>query len=175
MPKFSSLLFLRLCKIALIAVCSLFFCIVVFNNIVDYGSNYDFVQHVLSMDDTFKGNKLMDRSFTNPVVYQVFYASIITWEAVNAIALAIGALFLLRAAWADSESAFLAAKSVASVGLTLSMLLWFLAFITVGGEWFVMWQSHIWNGQEAAFRMFTINGIILIFLWQSEPALGVKA
>jgi hypothetical protein len=25
---------------------------------------------------------------------------------------------------------------------------------------------HIWNGQEAAFRMFTVVGIILLFLMQ---------
>jgi predicted small integral membrane protein len=27
-----------------------------------------------------------------------------------------------------------------------------------------MWESKSWNGQEAAFRMFTVMGIILIFL-----------
>jgi predicted small integral membrane protein len=41
--------------------------------------------------------------------------------------------------------------------------MWLVAFLTVGAEWFLMWQSHIWNGQEAAFRMFTVVGIILLF------------
>jgi predicted small integral membrane protein len=27
-----------------------------------------------------------------------------------------------------------------------------------------MWQSKTWNGQEAAFRMFTMMGISLLFL-----------
>lgn len=48
------------------------------------------------------------------------------------------------------------------------MLMWLVAFLTVGAEWFLMWQSHIWNGQEAAFRMFTVVGIILLFLMQPE-------
>jgi len=31
-----------------------------------------------------------------------------------------------------------------------------------------MWQSHIWNGQEAAFRMFAVVGIVMIILLQPE-------
>jgi predicted small integral membrane protein len=43
-------------------------------------------------------------------------------------------------------------------------LQWLVAFLSVGGEWFLMWQSKIWNGQDAAFRMFACIGIILILL-----------
>lgn len=59
---------------------------------------------------------------------------------------------------------FQQAKQFAIAGLTLSMLQWFVAFITVGGEWFLMWQSSTWNGQDAAFRMFGCLGIMLLFL-----------
>jgi predicted small integral membrane protein len=31
-----------------------------------------------------------------------------------------------------------------------------------------MWQSKSWNGQDAAFRMFTVIGIVLLFLVQSD-------
>jgi predicted small integral membrane protein len=27
-----------------------------------------------------------------------------------------------------------------------------------------MWQSKTWNGQEAAFRMFTVVGIVLLLV-----------
>ena len=27
-----------------------------------------------------------------------------------------------------------------------------------------MWQSHVWNGQDAAFRMFACLGIMLLYL-----------
>jgi predicted small integral membrane protein len=46
--------------------------------------------------------------------------------------------------------------------------MWLVAFLSVGGEWFLMWQSKTWNGQEAAFRMFTVVGIVLLLLVQSE-------
>jgi len=54
--------------------------------------------------------------------------------------------------------------------LTLACLLWFVAFLTVGGEWFLMWQSRTWNSQDAAFRMFASLGIILDYLSLPEPA-----
>ena len=54
------------------------------------------------------------------------------------------------------------------LALTLSLLMWLVAFLDVGGEWFLMWQSHIWNGQEAAFRMFAVVGIVLLILLQPE-------
>jgi predicted small integral membrane protein len=43
-----------------------------------------------------------------------------------------------------------------------------VAFLSVGGEWFLMWQSKNWNGQDAAFRMFTVVGIVLLFLVQQD-------
>jgi predicted small integral membrane protein len=36
--------------------------------------------------------------------------------------------------------------------------------LTVGAEWFVMWQSQVWNGQMAATRMFTCVGLVLLIL-----------
>jgi predicted small integral membrane protein len=46
--------------------------------------------------------------------------------------------------------------------------MWLVAFLDVGGEWFLMWQSQVWNGQEAAFRMFAVVGIVLLILLQPE-------
>lgn len=61
-------------------------------------------------------------------------------------------------------AAFNHAKSIAIAALTLSLLMWLVAFLSVGGEWFLMWQSKMWNGQEAAFRMFTVIGIVLLLV-----------
>jgi hypothetical protein len=33
-----------------------------------------------------------------------------------------------------------------------------------GRRWFLMWQSKIWNGQEEAFRMFAVFGIVFVLL-----------
>ena len=67
-----------------------------------------------------------------------------------------------------TATAFQGAKKWAIAGLTLSLLMWLVAFLSVGGEWFLMWQSKTWNGQEAAFRMFTVVGIVLLLLVQRD-------
>jgi predicted small integral membrane protein len=157
----------RYCKAALVAGISFFFFIVALDNLTDYGSNFQFVQHVLSMDDTFRGNTEMWRALPYKPVYHIFYVFIILTETTCCGACGYGAFRLLKAA-TGSRVDFHQAKTVATVGITLSLLLWLVAFLVVGGEWFLMWQSKIWNGQEAAFRMFGVEGLILLFLWQPE-------
>jgi predicted small integral membrane protein len=44
------------------------------------------------------------------------------------------------------------------------LLMWLTAFLTVGSEWFLMWQSKQWSGQSLAHHMFAIAAIILIYL-----------
>ena len=56
----------RLLKVAMVASTALFALLVAFNNLVDYGSNYEFVRHTLSMDTSFPGNALMGRAITSP-------------------------------------------------------------------------------------------------------------
>ena len=153
----------RLVKIALVAAIALYLGIVVLNNLTDYGSNFEFVRHVLSMDTTFPDNRLKWRALTSPVIHHVFYATIILWETASTIAIAVGAWKLWNKRQAPAAE-FNAAKSFAVGALGLNLLLWFVAFLSVGGEWFVMWQSQVWNGQSAAFRMFACIGIVLLFL-----------
>jgi predicted small integral membrane protein len=68
----------------------------------------------------------------------------------------------------EDAKMFRKASNLSIAGLTLSLLMWLVAFLDVGGEWFLMWQSKTWNGQEAAFRMFTVVGIVLLLLVQPE-------
>lgn len=166
---------IRLSKIALIASVGVFLLIVVLNNAVfDYASNYGFVQHVLSMDTLFSGEANAWRAFRDPSpadhsywLHHAAYWFIIAWEAA-AGALCFAGTWKLWQHRAAPAPAFARAKSLAIAGLTLSLLQWFLGFITVGGEWFLMWQAPVWNGQNAAFRMFAIIGLILVFVSQKE-------
>ena len=153
----------RFSKITLLAAVALFMALIAFNNITDYGSNFDFVQHVLSMDTTFPGNQLKSRAISTPALHHAFYWTIIAWEALSGLGIAAGALVLWRAR-RQSAAAFNAAKSLAVGALTANLVLWFSAFLMVGAEWFLMWQSQVWNGQAAATRMFTCVGLVLVIL-----------
>jgi predicted small integral membrane protein len=157
----------RLSKSVLVAALALYFGVVALNNAVDYDSNFAFVRHVLSMDTTFPGNALMRRAATSPWIHHSFYAGVILWEAAACGLLSLGAWRLWRARRAAATD-FEKAKTLAVAGLTASALLWLVAFLTVGGEWFAMWQSQAWNGQAAAARMFEVTGVILIFVAMKE-------
>ena len=50
-------MYTRYSKIAFVWAIALYALLVVFNNLTDYGSNYQFVAHVLKMDTTFPGNR----------------------------------------------------------------------------------------------------------------------
>ena len=157
----------RTAKLLLLAGVALFYTLVVFNNLTDFDSNYQFVRHVLSMDSTFPGNQGMWRAILSPNLHLVFYLSIIAWEIATTLLLWWGVASLFRALRRPAAN-FNAAKREAVAGLTLSMLMWLIAFLSVGAEWFLMWQSHTWNGQEAAFRMFAVVGIVLLLVLQPE-------
>ena len=161
----------RLAKISLVASSALFLLIVVFNNLTDYGSNFEFVRHVLSMDTTFPGNRGMWRAMTSPLIHHIFYALIIVWELVAGVMLAVAAGRMWNAR-AQSTDAWRKASSLAVAGLTVSLLQWLIAFIIVGGEWLLMWQSTTWNGQTAAARMFIVFALILIFLNQRDDEIA---
>jgi predicted small integral membrane protein len=159
---------LRAAKALLVLGVALFYTFVVLNNLTDYGSNYQLVRHVLRMDTTFPGNHGMWRALNSPAWHTLFYLCVIAWEILTMILCWWGG-FRLLAALRGTAAAFRRAASVAIAGLTLGMLMWLVAFLTVGGEWFLMWQSTTWNGQEAAFRMFAVLGIVLLFVVQPEP------
>ena len=162
------LMALRVSKAVLVLAIALFYTILVLNNITDYGSNYEFVRHVLMMDSTFPGNHGMWRAVHSPLVHTVFYIGIIGWESVTMLLCWWTGVRLLKSYRAD-RAQFATAQNVAAIALTTSLLMWLVAFLGVGGEWFLMWQSKTWNGQEEAFRMFTIVGVVFLAVVQREP------
>lgn len=157
----------RACKTSLVFGVALFYTLVVLNNLTDYDSNFQFIRHVLMMDSTFSGNRGLWRALNSPAWHVVFYWSIIVWEFATMLLLWWGGLRLVNSL-KNSAKEFRAAKNVTFIGLTLSLLMWLVAFLSVGGEWFLMWQSKTWNGQEAAFRIFTVVGIVLLLLVQPD-------
>ncbi|HEY5382686.1 MAG TPA: DUF2165 domain-containing protein [Acidobacteriaceae bacterium] len=153
----------RLSKCLLLVSVALLYTLIVFNNTTDYNTNYQFVRHVLQMDTILPGNHVMWRAIHSPAIHTVSYLFIILWEAVTAVLCWWGSLRMLRALRATAAD-FGHAKQLGIAALTLGMLMWFGAFIVIGGEWFLMWQSHLWNGQGVAFNNFAILGIVLLYV-----------
>lgn len=139
----------RLVITILILTAGLWHLIISFTNLTDYGTNFEFVRHVLSMDTIFPNSKVAYRSLPQSWIHHVCYWMIIILESTIAILLLVAGYRMnqnLKANGIDFENA----KSKAYVGISLGMILWFLSFTVVGAEWFSMWQSTAWNATETA-------------------------
>jgi predicted small integral membrane protein len=154
---------IRASKALLLCALGFYYALVVFNNTNDYNSNLMFVRHVLLMDTTFPGNNGMWRAVHAPVVPLLFFASVVVWETVTGILCWWGGIRLLRNL-RSTAATFNDAKKLGVLALTLSLVMWLTAFLSVGSEWFLMWQSKQWNGQQAADHMFAVVGILLLYL-----------
>ena len=161
------LLAIRAAKIVIVAVVAAFFSIVTYTNILDYGTNHEFVRHVLSMDTTFGAPELVWRAIHNPALLTAAYALIIGWEGLTAATCWLGAAMLCRA-WSAASDIFDRARTIAVVGLLLGVILYGFGFLVIASEWFAMWQSDAWNTQATAGMFTTVLLAALIFVSLGE-------
>ncbi|MGP4044122.1 DUF2165 domain-containing protein [Streptomyces sp. 2A115] len=147
---------------------ALYITLVAFGNITDFGTNQQFVQHVLAMDTTFKDDDLMWRAVESKGLQDAAYIAIIAWET-------IAALILIWATFQWFRRDHLRARRTSTVGLLMLMLLFGAGFIAIGGEWFAMWQSSDWNGLDAAMRVFLLSGVVLVVIHLPIDRAGVAS
>jgi len=158
---------IRLSKILLVGSIGLLALVIVLNNLTDYDANFRYIYHVLTMDTVFPDNQLTWRAIQDPQLQKIVYGLIIATEAAIAGLCLAGAVRLWRV-MGDSGAVFNRAKAIAIYGLTLAFLFWFVGFMVIGGEWFAMWQSADWNGQQPAFRFIGCVGIVLLYLAMAD-------
>lgn len=167
----SSVLAIRLAKIACVAAVAFYVALVGFNNITDYWTNFAFVTHVLDMDQIFPQSDIRWRAISSPIAHHAGYVLIIATEVLVAALCGLGALAMARRLTAKAQ-AFQQAKSLAIIGLALGFLLYEDGFIALGGEWFGMWQSQSWDGVPSAFRFVAtmLGALIFVSLKDEELA-----
>jgi predicted small integral membrane protein len=157
----------RYTKAVMILGLAAFGLLVGMDNIIDYPSNYVFVQHVLSMDTVFPDNTLKWRAITSPGLLTAAYLGIIIAELLMGLCFLVCAIKLFMNARAPAAS-FHRAKALGVIGAGLAFAIWFIGFMVGGGEWFSMWQSAQWNGQEGAFHFYMTVLAVLIFMMQPD-------
>jgi len=158
---------LRVCKVAIAGSLALFALLCGIDNLLDYDTNFAFVSHVLSMDTTIPGNALRTRAITAPTVWRLGYALIIGTELLVGACYLAATVQMTRSLRVDAAR-FENAKRLFHAATGLAFLLWFTGFMTVAGEWFQMWQSTEWNGQEPAFRFYITALVAAIFVGQKD-------
>ena len=161
------------------AIIGLYILLAAFGNITDFGTNLEFVRHVLAMDTTNVGADpgtnldpdVMWRAIPSDAVQTAAYIAIIVWESATALVLIYATILWITSRRSRS---FDAPRRMATIGLLMLIILFMGDFIAIGGEWFQMWRSTAWNGLDAAFRnsVLALLGLILIHLpspqWQER-------
>ena len=157
---------LRLSQTVLSGLLAVYGLLVSCTNMLDYGVNFEFVRMVAGMSDTFGALKPA-RSLQHPVLLHGMYVLIIAAEAGSGWFCARGAWRMWRARHAPAIL-FESVKGSAVRGVLLGLALWFGAFVTVGGEWFLMWQSKTWNAQATAFSLSVFYALALLVLLKKD-------
>ncbi|HEY2722569.1 MAG TPA: DUF2165 domain-containing protein [Chitinophagaceae bacterium] len=161
MPSTSFLL--RVTKVLLVTIIGLMAVIIAIGNVTDFYTNYYFVEHVMKMDTIFPASHVHYRSIHSHFIYNAGYILIILMEAMMAFLCLKGSWQLFQNVRSDA-AVFQASKNWAVAGIVTGILIWFLGFEVIGGEWFSMWQSSTWNGLAAAERVVSFLFFVLILL-----------
>jgi predicted small integral membrane protein len=158
---------LRLAKVIAVAAIGLMALLVAFGNMTDYYSNFWFVAHVLKMDTTFPESLIHYRSMNNVYVFHTAYILIIIFETAMAFCCIKGSWLLFKNLKSGAAK-FHASKNWAVAGIIMGIIIWFAGFEVIGGEWFAMWQSAVWNGLGAAERIVGFLVLVLLLLHLKE-------
>lgn len=152
---------MRTGKILLVLGMGLFLGLAALNNIIMPQGGYGIIGAAMGMETTFKAPEVMWRAITTPALIWAAWAVIVAGEVV-------GAFFCLKGAWSlwcarASVSDFNNSKSTALLGLMIPVVLYFVVFLVIAQEWFMMWQSTEVNVLPSAFRNFA-SAVLLILL-----------
>jgi len=104
------------------------------------------------------------------MLWRIAFWLIVAGEGLTTVLFMLGTFELFRARKSKAPD-FHRAKRFVFAGAACGFLVWFIGFLAVGGEWFAMWQSQVWNGQQAAFRILASILLVLIFVNQPDAEL----
>ncbi|MEO9210770.1 MAG: DUF2165 domain-containing protein [Ginsengibacter sp.] len=158
---------LRLAPAICVAGIGLMALLVLFGNVSDYWTNYQFVKHVMKMDTIFPESAIQYRNIHTPIIFHGAYWLIILLEAIMVFCCLKGSWLLFKNIKSSSD-VFHSTKNWAVAGIIIGICIWFGLFQVIGGEWFAMWQSEVWNGLNSASRIVNFLMLTLILLHLPE-------
>ncbi|MFI6520231.1 DUF2165 family protein [Spirillospora sp. NPDC050679] len=165
--SFDTTWFIRASKALLTFTVGGFALFVVFGNLTDYWTNFNFVSHVFAMDaqkpSLREVSNINYRSIPWTWFHHLAYIGVIVTEAAIMVSCLVSAWKQARALRAP-DAVYRETKKWGVVGCTLGLFLWFFGFQAVAGEWFGMWMNETWNGIPDAVRLCTYIGGVLIYL-----------
>ena len=156
----------RLLKIVTSGGVAILTALIAYANIRDPGPNLTYLTHVLTMDTIPLESAMAAHAVHDAAIHNAIFATIVAGEAATAALFAAGTVELWRSRNAKAR-VFHNAKRFVFLGAACGFLVWFVGFAAIGGEWFAMWESPIWNGQQPAFRFYI--ALLLIATLVAQP------
>ena len=157
----------RTSKIFLLLFYACYMLLAFLNNLANPEHNHEMVTQVLEMNNIFLENRNSWRAIRSTHIHNIFFYFIMIVEFCSFLLCLFGSINMFRNV-KNSNSKFNDSKSFAILGLLLGAFLWFFAFIIIGGEWFMMWQSSDWNGVPVAFRNTAITLLLMIYITNKD-------
>lgn len=143
-----------------------YYLLVAFDNITDptnpNASNWPFVQGVLSGDGVPPDSGFEWRFITATWVQALAYIGVIAGETLTGIILLIAGVQGLRRARSCPEWG--RAQRWTYLGGILGLAVFFLGFMVIGGNWFIMYLNSKWNGMEPAFQNAVMTTLMLMLV-----------
>jgi predicted small integral membrane protein len=168
MPSPGGWSFWRLARIVaavVVLMAAAYYLVVAFDNITNptnpTGSNWPFVEGVLSGEGTPPDNGFEWRFIDATWFHVLVYIGIIAGEALAGILLVIGGIAGIRRS--ATASSWESGQRWTLIGGAVGLLVFFFGFIVVGGNWFVMYENSTWNGLEPAFQN-TVTTMLALLL-----------
>jgi len=154
---------MRTIKTLLVAGMALFLTLAVIGNVTMPDVGFGAIKTAVGMQGTFKHPHAMWRAIESPALIWTILGGIALLELSGAVLCWIGAARM----WAGraSAEAFAAARRVARLGLGVTACLYFIGFLAIANEYFLMWQNSQINVLQDAFRLFA--SAVLMGLWLS--------
>lgn len=154
---------IRYSKIILMAFVSFFGLLVLYSNIIDYSTNYEYIGHILSMDTTRENLNISYRAITSPILHHRVYWIIITLEVMYTAYCLLGTYQLFKHRH-GSIDAFHEAKKLSIIGLLIAIFVYYVCMQVIGVEWFDMDESQVWNAKDWARHIVDFILPLLIYL-----------
>ncbi len=156
----------RTCTSAYVRMVAAYYVLVAFDNITDpvnpNASNWPFVQGVLSGDGVPADSGFEWRFIQATWIQVLAYVGVIVTETATGVLLVIACVQGLR--HARKPGSWASAQRWSYLAGTLGLMLFFLGFIVIGGNWFIMYLNSKWNGLEPAFQNSVMTAIMLLLV-----------
>ena len=155
---------LRVVKIILIWVVSVWGLLGAFHNVVDWSGTFGAVAAVTSMS-TFDGGSDSWQATSQPILLWAGALFILLSKVATTIFCAAGGMKMWQARTLNSDE-FNKSKDMALVGCAVAVIMLFGGFIVIAEGWFELWRSDLMRGPvlETAFRYAGMITLIAIFV-----------